>query len=315
MFSTAFAIVLSLIITACQGAASSEPVPAGLAPEGGGGRTLVLGDVDPDDPAQKIARFQPLADYLAARLSHLGFEAGKVVIARDIAEMGRFLSDGTVDIYMDSPFPTLMARSLSGSEVILRRWKQGSPEYFSTFFALKGGGITTLEQLQGQIVGFEEPFSTSGYILPAGTLLEQGFSPVQVASPVSGVSLDQIGYLFTNDDSDTVNLVVRGVIAAGAVSNLDLQDLDSELEEQLVYFGASTTVPRQLVSVRPGLPAEIAQVVSDVMSHMHQNEEGARILAAMKGTTKFDALPAESVAELAKLSTLIQLTQTRSRLP
>jgi phosphonate transport system substrate-binding protein len=58
-------------------------------------RIITLGDIDPKDPAKKIARFQPLAEYLAEHLSDQGVTRGRVVIARDIEEMATFLKDGT----------------------------------------------------------------------------------------------------------------------------------------------------------------------------------------------------------------------------
>ena len=108
-------------------------------------QTITLGDVDPDEPAKKIARFQPLAVYLAANLADFGIRKGQVVIARDIDGMGNHLREGTIDIYFDSPFPTLAAQALSGSEVVLRRWKGGLVDYWSRFIAKKGGGIASVE--------------------------------------------------------------------------------------------------------------------------------------------------------------------------
>ena len=94
-------------------------------------QAITLGDLDPDNPTKKIRRFQPLADYLAERLGEFGIEKGNVVIARDFDDMAGFLKDGTVDFYFDSPFPALTVQEKSGSEVILRRWKEGDPTYWA----------------------------------------------------------------------------------------------------------------------------------------------------------------------------------------
>ncbi|MCH9008869.1 PhnD/SsuA/transferrin family substrate-binding protein, partial [candidate division KSB1 bacterium] len=53
-------------------------------------------------------------------------------------------SDGTVDFYFDSAFPTLAVQELSGSQVIARRWKHGEPTYWSTIITLRDNGITTV---------------------------------------------------------------------------------------------------------------------------------------------------------------------------
>ncbi len=82
---------------------------------------ITIGDIDPEEPLKKIERFQPLANYLADRLKRYGIEAGRVVIARDIEEMGGFIKDGTVDVFFDSPFPALSVQELSGAEMV-RCW-------------------------------------------------------------------------------------------------------------------------------------------------------------------------------------------------
>ena len=104
-----------------------------------------LGDIDPDEPTKKIERFTPLAEYLAENLRELGVNEGRVMIARDIDEMARWMRDGTVDVYFDSAFPSLAVQQQSGSEIILRRWKEGVVEYWSTYLALRSTNVETVE--------------------------------------------------------------------------------------------------------------------------------------------------------------------------
>ena len=197
---------------------------------------ISLGDIDPDEPPKKIAKFQPLADYLAANLADLGIQKGQVVIARDIDEMGRFLSEGTVDVYFDSAFPILATQDLSGSKIILRRWKGGIVEYWSRFIAKKDGGIASVEDFMGRVIAFEEPRSTSGFLLPAGTLMQRGFTLTEVSEPGAQVSVDEIGYYFSGDEENTVELVLRGDVAGGGISNEDYQELPAAIMDQLVVL-------------------------------------------------------------------------------
>jgi hypothetical protein len=66
-------------------------------------------------PAREIKKFLPLAVYLGKELQSEGIEQGKVVVARNIAEMSEFLRKGKVDLYIDSVYPSLAASRLSGS--------------------------------------------------------------------------------------------------------------------------------------------------------------------------------------------------------
>ena len=199
-FLANLAALTLLLLAACQTNQNFEPVvvPASLSTPFPG-QAITLGDVEPEEPAKKLKRFQPLADYLADNLREYGIEEGNVVLARDIEEMAGFLRDGTVDVYFDSLFPSLAASDLSGSRVIARRWKQEDPTYWSTFITLRDNGITSAEDLLGKLVAFEEPFSTSGFVLPAGTLIQRGFTLRQVSGPDAPVASDEIGYFFSGD--------------------------------------------------------------------------------------------------------------------
>ena len=104
---------------------------------------------------------------------------------------------------------------------MLRRWKGGIADYRSVIFTSKQSGITRLEDLRGKIIAFEDPGSTSGYLLPKLFLLKKGFSVVEKATPAAKVSPVDIGYIFADTDKNIVNLVMQEKVAAGAFSNDD----------------------------------------------------------------------------------------------
>ena len=299
------AVLVVLVFAACgDEAAAPTPTPS---PEPALSKTITVGDIEPEEPIKKIKRFKPLADYLAENLRPLGVEQGDVVIARDIEEMGRFMREGIVDIYMDSPYPSLAVQRLSDSELILRRWKSSDPTYWSTFIALKGSGVDGIEDLVGKVVAFEEPHSTSGFVLPAGTLAERGYTLTEVIAPSSKVAPDEIGYYFSRDEQNTLELVLRGAVAGGRVSNQDYDELPAEVKDLIVTFDSTIEVPRQLVSVRGGLDPEIVSTTAQLLVALDQSQEGLELLEHLKKTKKFDALPPETGAALAELRKLIDL--------
>lgn len=268
---------------------------------------IVLGDIDADEPIKKVRRFTPLADYLAENLSEFGLREGKVRIARDIQEMGSFLKEGEIDVYFDSAFPTLATQRISDSQVILRRWKQDEPEYWSTFIVRRDSGIDGVEDFVGKLVAFEEPYSTSGFVLPAGTLIQRGFHLKQVSGVDELAGPGEIGYFFSMDDENTVELVLQGKVAGGGVSNQDYQRLPEELMAQLQVLDRTITVPRQLVSVRPGLDTALRQRIRDLLIGLDQTEEGRLLLEGLKNTRKFDEVPPESQESLVQLAELMGL--------
>jgi len=297
-----------VLLAACQ--ATDNPTPtAALAPLANlsDEQVITLGDVDPDEPTKKLERFQPLADYLAKHLKPFGIQEGRVLIARDIEEMARFLADGTVDVYFDSPFPSLAVQEISGSEIILRRWKGGDPEYWSTYIALRGSGIGDVEDFVGKVVAFEEPHSTSGFILPAGTLVDRGIALTEVGSVDATVASDEIGYFFSRDEENTVELVLQGRVAGGGLSNQDYDELPAELKDRIVAFDRTITVPRQLVSIWAGLEPALSSEVGDLLTGLDQTDEGRHLLQGLKKTKRFDALPSASESALTELKALMKL--------
>lgn len=269
--------------------------------------TIVIGDIDAYEPLKKVKRFGPLADYMAENLTEFGIGSGEVVIAKDIPEMAHYLDEGQIDFFFDSSFPTLEVRRLSGSQVILRRWKGGSSDYWGTYLVRKDSGIDSVEGLLGKLVAFEEPYSTSGFVLPAGTLIEKGFSLREVSGPDEEVRPDEIGYFFSLDEENTIELVLDGRVAAGGVANLDYSELPPELMSQLLIFDRTISVPRQLVSARSGLDPELISKVEELLIGLEETERGRQILEDLKSTSRFDRVPAESQAALGQLEDLIHL--------
>lgn len=306
---TGAAIVLASTLVLLGACGGPSPTPPQLTPESSladRSQTIILGDVDPDEPAKKIKRFQPLVDYLAVHLNELGILAGKVVIARNIEEMGDWLKRSEVDIYFDSAFPALVTQEKSGSEFLLRRSKEGVSSYWSTYVALADSGIDSVEDFLGKIIAFEEPHSTSGFILPAGSLVQRGFTLQKMERPDSTVAPNEVGYFFSRDEENTIELVLRGRVAAGGISNQDYQELPPELMQRLVIFDQTVTVPRQIVSVRPGLEPALKRRVRELLLGLKDSEEGRALLELMKESA-FDPLPSGTDAALAELKELIRL--------
>ena len=166
-------------------------------------KTIVLGDIS-SNPAKKITRYQPMADYLAENLQEFGIGRGDVKIAPNLDTMSEWLAGGEVDIYFDSPYPAMIVSANSGSKLLLRRWKGGQSEYYGVFLTMTDSGINTLEDLKGKIIAFDDPYSTSGYFLPLVRLAESGFQTIEIKSDNASVPPDKIGYIFTGDDANII---------------------------------------------------------------------------------------------------------------
>ncbi|HSH04719.1 MAG TPA: phosphate/phosphite/phosphonate ABC transporter substrate-binding protein [Anaerolineae bacterium] len=300
-----YLILLLAFLTACGGSSPTN-TPTNTPPPPTG-RPLVLGDIS-DEPIETIAGTQPIADYLATQLATYGISHGEVKIAPDLDTMITMIETGEVDIYFDSPYPVLVISDATDAEPILRRFKYGVTEYHTVFFVAQDSPITSLDELNGHMIAFEESFSTSGYMLPLSYLIENDYNPTLKPAPDAIINDDEIGYTFSTADDTTIQWVVSGRVTAGAIDNVTLGRLPPETQEQLRVIAATGDVPRQLVLVRPGLDPNLVTAIHDELLTMDENEAGQAALEAFL-TTQFDEFPEGATIALQRMRELYELVQ------
>lgn len=260
-----------------------------LAPQIAGAASLNIGSIS-ISPVVETRKFWPLANYLGQRLKSEGIDEGKVVVADGIPSMASLLQKRQADIYIDSFYPSLAVSRLAGSKLLLRRWKLGKSDYQSVIFTRKDSSIARLEDLWGKVIAFEEPFSSSGYFFPKMVLLDKGFRLTPKLRGSDPVKSDELGYIFSHVDSNTILLVLNRVAAAGAIDNQKYFTLAKNLDS-LKILHETVSFPRQIVSYRGDLPAKLVARVKQLLQSMHRIEDGQQVLQAFEDTTKFDEIP------------------------
>ena len=268
-------------------------------------KPLVIGYIA-EDPSGEIRRLQPVVDYLARHLKEFGISKGEVMVIRSIHEMADLFKKNKVDLYMDSPFPSLAVSRLSGSKILLRRWRAGVAEYHSVIFAREDSKITSGEQLKGKLMGFEEPYSTSGYFLPKAHLLSLRFKLSPYKWGAISSKADEIGYVFTHEDENTMEQVLRRKVAAGAMDNINFERRARKQRDRLNILYRTVRVPRQLVSFRKDLDEKMTNKIRELLIDMEHSIEGAEILKKFSRTARFDDIPGGAEKALAPASNLLK---------
>ena len=300
-------VLVTLLLMLQGGCEQSPSVAAEVQVTTGATGILTLGDIDPDEPATRVRRLQPLADYLARNLGDFDIGRGRVVIARNIEEMAALMESGEVDLLFDSPFPVLAVNAISDSQPFLLRHARGDAEYWSLIVTRKDSGLRTLSDLNGTVLVFQERHSTSGYLLPASLLSTRGYTLETTPRPDSAVPADRIGCYFSGDEENTVELIRSGRAPAGVLSNPDYRDLPAEARDQFHVIERTLSVPRQLVGVRTGLDGKLQQAIGDLLLGLTDDDRAA--LAAQDApygwTWKFDSLSTATLNNLAALEQTI----------
>lgn len=280
-----------LLMISCQPDQETRPSLPGPSREAlGSEQVLALGDISAN-PATRIEAFQPLADHLAARCADLGIKRGQVVIAPDLETMMDYLKSGRVDLYFDSPWPALMAYERIGARPLLRRWKNGVSDYHVLIVASRDSRIADLEGLRGKVVAFDQPWSTSGHVLPKSHLVKMGYQLIERSDPAAPVPPDQIGYIFCVGDQNVIHWVLQRKTAGAALPHTDYEALDPSVRGQLRVLARTVDVPRHMVVARPALDEALQARIVQLLRVLHETPRGRAVLDAFEHTSRFDQLP------------------------
>lgn len=264
-------------------------------------RPFVVGVIS-SKPKKAFKRAQPLSNYLAANLRHHGYTHGEVKVARDLRELQRWLINGQVDLFSETIFAAYQMEQEKLAEIIARQWKSGAAEYHSIFFSRSDSEIDHFDDLVGKIVVFEDRLSTSAFLLPAATLIEQGYRLSEVSSPRELPQAGEIGYFFADelsrygDESNMMSWVDNRIVAASAFSNQDwTKEVTPEIESNLTIFYRTPSVPRALMMVRSSIDKPLKKEIQQLLYTADSSYEGLVALKAFKKTKRFDAVTEEAL--------------------
>lgn len=282
-------VVLSLAI--------APPAPSQAREAVDRAKVLVIGKVS-DNPRKHYRRLKPMVDYAVARMTGLGVEEGRVLMARDNAQMIRFLRDGRVDWVTETLFSAVRFVDQADAQIVLRKRKKGLREYRNVFVAQRDSDIHTLRDLGGRVVAVEDPGSTSAYFLPRYLLQQADLRPRQVTPGEADLGTDEVGLAFARGEINIAMWVHEGKTAAGAFSNVDWNTPDHTppaVRANLRIFHRSPPIARAVELVRPGLPPAVRDRLVAVLLQAHEHPDGRRALYAYQRTERFDP-PDEALA-------------------
>jgi phosphonate transport system substrate-binding protein len=305
-----FLLLVSFTIAACGGDDKEEESTATATPEAtttAAGQAIVLGDIS-SDVEETIQAHQPMVDFLAAHLDDFGITHGEVKVAPDMETMIAWMESGEVDLSFDSPYPVMILRNEAGGIPLLRRWRFGVEEYHSVFFALNDKGYTSIDDLKGQIVAFDTPFSTSGYMLPLAYLIANNYTATEYETTEAAAGADEIGYVFSNDDDNTIQWVISGKVAAGVTDNIYFGRIPEETRSQMTIFAETEDVPRQILVVAPDMSEDLKAAIKTLLIGMDETEEGQAVLENYQ-TTQFDEFSEGADAALERMQEIYEIVQ------
>ena len=241
--------------------------------------SLNLGMVD-SKPSKIIKRFTPLMKYLESK----GLPKGKVHVAKTKDQMAEYFKSGKVDFMFESPYLAVKLMDDAGVRPVIIREKSGVKKYNSVIFVKKDSPVKELKDLVGKVVAFEDPGSTSSFMLPKNLLETNGLKIQESKKPIPGV----VAYYFSKDDDNTIYQVKAGKMAdAGGIKKSKVEGS----ADFRILTPESSFVPRHVMLVRKDYPVD---KLVEILLGMVNDSSAKPVLKTIKtptGFSKFEGDP------------------------
>jgi phosphonate transport system substrate-binding protein len=162
------ALFAATALLALAGAAAAEDL-----------KEFRVGILGGENEADRLRNFQCLSEKLPAAI---GVEKVSFFPAADYDGVVQGLLGGTLDyaeLGASAYAKVYLANSKAVEPILTTVQTDGATGYYSVMVARKDSGIKKLEEMKGKKLGFADPDSTSGYLVPLVTLPEAIGAPVK----------------------------------------------------------------------------------------------------------------------------------------
>jgi phosphonate transport system substrate-binding protein len=264
---------------------------------------LVLGRIS-DNPKSHYAQLQPLLDYVVPRMRDVGITEGRILMAPDAQQMASYLRRGRVDWVTETSGTAVALGLRSGAQPLLLTERSGVRDYHTVFFVRRDSTIATLADLKGHTLALQNVASTSAYLVPVMTLLQQGLTPEILLSARDAAAPDTVGYVFARSEGNIATLVHKGVVDAGAVSSVDWTDghrIPATFRRDFRVIHRTEPYPRAVEMVRAGLDERVRDRLQAVLLEAASDPKAQDALQIFFGTSGFHRVDAQMQHRLDEL--------------
>lgn len=238
-----------------------------------------VGIIGGENEADRLRNYQCFSDQLKEKL---GVEKVSLFPAADYDGVIQGLLGGTLD-YAElgaSGYAKIYLENKDAVEPVLTTVQtDGATGYYSIMVARADSGIKTLADLKGKKLGFADPDSTSGYLIPTVTLPKDlGGTPVKDYFGSTG---------FGGGHEQLVLEVLKGTFDAGTTFGSGVGDfkdgytsgnLHKMVEkgilkmDDLVEIWKSPLIPNGPLVIRTALPADVKAKVVDYLTKLPETD-------------------------------------------
>lgn len=255
------------------------------------GDVLVAGGVS-HNFKKHLKDIAPVNAYLTTRLSGVGITRGEVNLSASMDEVIAKFREKEIDWASETAFGASAAVEAGVAEAIALRWKKGKRAYKSLLFVREDQPIRELADLRGKIVAFEDIGSTSGFVIPAATLRQQGLTLHELRTPREEPRPDAVNYVFAREEINISTWVYRGLVHAGALNDgnwLEAKHMPPQFRAKMRILYESQTIPRSIVLVRKTLGVALKRQLLEILLAMHADKHAHKPMKRYQKTSRFEA--------------------------
>jgi len=256
---------------------------------------LVLGCVS-NDPKGDYDELKPLLDYIVPRMADVGIREGRILMARDMQQMGSYLRRGRVDWVTGSVATGLQLQARAGAVPLLLSERNGLSHDRTVFFVRRDSAIATLRDLRGHSIAFKDSASPGAYFVPAMQLLQQDMSLQRLLSPMDHPDGRSVGFVLGGSDLNVATWVSHGLVDAGAMGQARFDDpatAPAALRGAFRVIGTSNDYPLALEVSRSDLEPRVRERLRELLIRAAADPDAREALLQFSTTTRF--LPIGSV--------------------
>jgi phosphonate transport system substrate-binding protein len=258
-----------------------------------------IGLIPTEGGADIVERFKPLLDHLQ---KVLGVEI-EAQSASDYAGIITAMGHKHIDLaYLGPKSYTEAAERADAQAVALELGKDGARGYHSLIISKKGSGINTMEQAKGHLFAFNDPNSTSGYLVPM--VLFQRDLKVDPGKYFKEVK-------WSGSHGASILGVKNGTIEVASTNDVDLNRMVEKGQVSLDDFNIlwkSEIIPGSPMCIRKDLPDSFKAAFTGALMLFNSNKAGLERLQ-IGGYASADDATYDVIRYLERLKTELKATK------
>jgi len=210
----------------------------------------------------------------------------QIHIPESYDQMIEDFGSGKADVGIMNSLSYVKARENFGVNAKLRVMRYGKSTYFGQIIANSSSGIEEINDLNGKIIAFTDPSSTSGYLFPQKILRQSGVTPAKT--------------LFAGKHDDVVKMVYTGEVDAGATfyseptpegvirdARSRLIDQFPDVAEKVKVIAITEPIPNDPVVFSKAVPSDVSYKISLGLIQYMSTSAGKESMMALYSTEGF----------------------------